>query len=284
MTSRVAILMTTCVCAVAWFAPSAKAQTLAASCDDPGNLVIGFPDDRWAQTFIPSVSGPLTSAQVTVRRPTGTSGDFTLRIAPVDAGGFPTNEVLASAVVDDAAIPEASATMITALFDTPASVVGGQQYALVVTRPDDYRIKMVTNPCADGGEAYYSPDQTAAFGDFINDPDLSYFVYVTEPPAPPPPEPEPQAGDSSAPNATITKAPKDKTKKKTATFEFTGTDTRAVASFQCSLDGAAFAPCTSPHTVNVKKGEHTFQVRAIDEAGNVGPPASDSWKRKKKKK
>jgi hypothetical protein len=90
--------------------------------------------------------------------------------------------------------------------------------------------------------------------------------------------------DRVAPSATITKGPKDKTKKKQATFEFTGTDTRAVASFQCSLDGAAFATCTSPHTVKVKKGKHTFQVRAIDQAGNVGVPASDDWKRKKKRK
>jgi hypothetical protein len=82
--------------------------------------------------------------------------------------------------------------------------------------------------------------------------------------------------DHVLPGATITKGPKDKARKKTATFEFTGTDTRAVASFQCKLDGAAFAPCTSPHTVNVKKGKHTFQVRAIDGAGNVGSPATDT--------
>ena len=43
--------------------------------------------------------------------------------------------------------------------------------------------------------------------------------------------------DTAAPDTTITKGPKDKTKKKQATFEFTGTDARAVASFQCSLDG-----------------------------------------------
>jgi hypothetical protein len=45
----------------------------------------------------------------------------------------------------------------------------------------------------------------------------------------------------------------------------------------------AFASCTSPHTVKVKIGRHTFQVQAIDEAGNVGTPATDTWKRKKKK-
>jgi hypothetical protein len=116
-------------------------------------------------------------------------------------------------------------------------------------------------------------------GDDTQDPQL------TGPNCPPPPQPEPQPqlGDFNAPNATITKGPKDKTKKKTATFEFTGTDTRAVSGFECKLDAGPFAPCTSPHTVKVKKGKHTFQVQAIDQAGNIGAPATDTWKRKKKK-
>jgi hypothetical protein len=92
------------------------------------------------------------------------------------------------------------------------------------------------------------------------------------------------ACDTTAPGATITKGPKNKTKKKKAKFEFTGSDARAVAGFQCSLDGDPFEPCTSPHKVKVKKGKHTFEVRAVDDAGNVGSPASDRWKRKKKRK
>jgi hypothetical protein len=91
-------------------------------------------------------------------------------------------------------------------------------------------------------------------------------------------------GDTTAPTAQITSGPKDKTKKKTATFTFTGTDARAIASFQCKLDAGAFAPCTSPHTVKVKRGKHHFEVQAIDQAGNLGAPATDDWKVKKKKK
>jgi hypothetical protein len=34
----------------------------------------------------------------------------------------------------------------------------------------------------------------------------------------------------------------------------------------------------------VKKGKHTFQVQAIDQAGNLSSPATDTWKRKKKRK
>jgi hypothetical protein len=92
-----------------------------------------------------------------------------------------------------------------------------------------------------------------------------------------------RAEDCAAPGATITKGPRQRTRKKTATFEFTGTDARAVASFQCKVDAGAFAACVSPHTVKVKKGKHSFQVQAVDQAGNVGAPATDAWKVKKKK-
>ena len=74
-------------------------------------------------------------------------------------------------------------------------------------------------------------------------------------PPQPEPQPEPQAGDVIAPSVQITKGPKDKTMKKQATFEFTGTDARAVAGFQCSLDDDPLETCASPHTVKVKKGK-----------------------------
>jgi hypothetical protein len=94
---------------------------------------------------------------------------------------------------------------------------------------------------------------------------------------------EGDGGDTAPPDTAITEKPKDKTKKKTATFAFTATEP---ATFNCVLDGREqFKPCTSPITVKVKKGKHTFEVRATDAAGNTdATPASDSWKVKKKKK
>jgi|SRR6266511_5557923 len=107
------------------------------------------------------------------------------------------------------------------------------------------------------------------FGDETQDPDIS----SCNPP-----------GDIAAPETTITKKPKNKTKKKRATFEFTSTEPDAT--FDCVLDGkSTFKPCTSPLTVKVKKGKHSFSVQATDAAGNLdGTPATDSWKVKKKKK
>ncbi len=62
---------------------------------------------------------------------------------------------------------------------------------------------------------------------------------------------------------------------KTARFVWTGEDG---GSFECSVDGGAFAPCVSPFTLsNVAGGKHTFVVRQIDAAGNVGLNQSVSW-------
>jgi len=115
------------------------------------------------------------------------------------------------------------------------------------------------------------PDCDAdGLGDETQDPDTSSCN-----PAPP--------GDTTSPDTTITKRPKDKTKKKTATFEFSSSE--VASSFECSLDDGPFGPCTSPDTLKVKKGKHSFEVRARDAAGNVdGSPATDDWKVKRKKK
>jgi CSLREA domain-containing protein len=103
------------------------------------------------------------------------------------------------------------------------------------------------------------------------------------PPVEPPPEGAPP-GDTTPSETTITEGPKDKTKKKTATFEFGSSEPGST--FACQLDGQeTFKPCTSPTTVKVKKGKHTFEVVATDAAGNADPtPARDTWKVKKKKK
>ncbi|MBN8580074.1 MAG: sortase [Anaerolineae bacterium] len=87
--------------------------------------------------------------------------------------------------------------------------------------------------------------------------------------------------DTTAPDTTITANPADPTNSTTASFSFTGSDPggSGVASFQCQIDGGAFSACTSPQSyLGLSDGSHTFQVRAIDVAGNVdATPASYTW-------
>ena len=89
--------------------------------------------------------------------------------------------------------------------------------------------------------------------------------------------------DTSPPETQITNGPKKKTKKKQATFEFSSSEPGST--FECKLDSGQFEPCGSPKEYKVKKGKHSFSVRAKDAAGNVdSTPASVDWKVKKKKK
>lgn len=62
-----------------------------------------------------------------------------------------------------------------------------------------------------------------------------------------------------------------------ATFGFTSDD--PLATFECSLDAAPFAACTSPATFfDLTAGAHTFAVRAVDAAGNAdATPATRAW-------
>ena len=63
-------------------------------------------------------------------------------------------------------------------------------------------------------------------------------------------------------------------------FRFDGSDVDGtVAGFQCKLDSAAFAPCSSPQAYSgLSVGSHTFQVRAVDNSGAVdGSPARYTW-------
>ena len=87
--------------------------------------------------------------------------------------------------------------------------------------------------------------------------------------------------DTTAPDTTITGQPVALDKNNTPTFTFSGNDGTGsgVASFMCKLDGGAYSACTSPFISSaLPDGAHTFNVYAIDAAGNAdATPASYSW-------
>lgn len=85
------------------------------------------------------------------------------------------------------------------------------------------------------------------------------------------------SGDTTAPDTTITAAPSSPTNSTDASFSFSATEPGST--FDCRLDGAAFAACASPKTYSgLADGSHTFAVRATDGTGNTdGTPASLTW-------
>jgi hypothetical protein len=257
---------------VALVVPAPASAVPDAGCPGPpGDAITLTAGERGAQTFTAQNTGSLTRGELLVMKGAATTGDWTMQILTTSATGTPTNQVLASTTIADAGVPTGTSTL-GGDFAVPAQVSAGTMYALSLSRsgapwdmPDRF-----DNPCEGAQYRAAPPPATFAVAGSGTQ-DAIFQIYVDVP-------------DTAPPETTILNGPKDKTRKRTATFEFTGTDTRAIASFQCKLDAGAFTPCTSPHTVKVKKGKHTFQVQAIDEAGNVGSPATDTWKRKKKKK
>jgi hypothetical protein len=78
------------------------------------------------------------------------------------------------------------------------------------------------------------------------------------------------------PAPAISGGPANPTTATDATFAFT--DGEAGVAFRCQLDGGGYSSCASPAVYSgLTVIPHVFAVRAVDTAGNIGPPASIGW-------
>lgn len=159
------------------------------------------------QTFTAEHDGALTSVEVRIARQ-NSPGDLTVQIANVDAAsGLPTipEDVLATAKLPASEVPQ-TFTSLDALqiekitFDTPASVVAGKKYALILKYEgtQDFRNSYVLGAGpypADtytGGERIFRVSQfdpANTLGPWRRDDqpfDLIFGIYVTSPDTTPP--------------------------------------------------------------------------------------------------
>ena len=83
--------------------------------------------------------------------------------------------------------------------------------------------------------------------------------------------------DTTAPDTQIDTHPANPSNSADASFTFSSAD--GTATFECSLDGGAYAGCaSSKNYTGLAAGSHTFAVRAKDPVGNVdATPASYTW-------
>jgi hypothetical protein len=82
--------------------------------------------------------------------------------------------------------------------------------------------------------------------------------------------------DVTPPNTAVVSGPPSTNQLGLTSFDFSTNETGAT--FECSLDNAAFAACSDPLQQWIGNGAHTLKVRARDAAGNPDPtPATYSW-------
>ncbi len=95
------------------------------------------------------------------------------------------------------------------------------------------------------------------------------------PPTVAPPATTAPPADTTPPSVSIGGGPPGSTAETSARFTFSASEP---STFQCRLDGGAYESCGSPTDyAGLAAGGHTFSVRATDQAGNTGQPASHSW-------
>jgi uncharacterized repeat protein (TIGR03803 family) len=90
--------------------------------------------------------------------------------------------------------------------------------------------------------------------------------------------------DTTPPTVSITAEPPAVSNSTSASFSFTGSDPTSggvlsgVNYFQYQLDNGGYQTAASPvNLTGLTYGSHTFQVEAVDNAGNVSTPASYTW-------
>ncbi|MFI2458176.1 Ig-like domain repeat protein [Streptomyces sp. NPDC019539] len=82
--------------------------------------------------------------------------------------------------------------------------------------------------------------------------------------------------DRTAPSPPVLTTPPPATSGPSVSVEFTTGDQSAT--LDCRMDGGAWVSCVSPHRYeSLASGSHTFEVRAIDRAGNTSAVTSRMW-------
>lgn len=200
--------------------------------------------------------GPLSEGAHAVE---AVAGDAAGNLSPPGLSSFRTDTVPPETTVDTG--PTALIASSTAVFDL------GSNESPVIYRcsldgvsPSDCPAHLELNDLAEGPHL------------------LSVFATDEAGNADPTPATHAWTVDTVAPDTTLEAQPANPSASRTGTFAFSSSEPSST--FQCQLDGAgAFASCPSPSTfTNLPSGPHSFQVRAVDAAGNVDPtPAFYAW-------
>lgn len=174
-----------------------------------------------------------------------------------------------------------------AILNSESLASGGPEADYKVLCAGDGTIKVTAfsvpsaDPTATFNEIVAAAHTFAVFAtDGAGNPDASPATrsFSVDAPDPPPPV----SRDSVPPQTRIDSGPRSLRQGKKAVFTFSASEPGA--NFECRLDRARFAACSSPNALRrVRKGRHTFEVRAADGSGNAdATPAAKRFRVKPK--
>jgi hypothetical protein len=163
--------------------------------------------------------------------------------------------------------PATTTTATSASFSVSSSEAG----STLQCKLDGASWSACTSPKAYSGLAVGTHQFSVRATDASNnvDPTPAMQSWTIESPPPPP--------DTTPPNTTITSTPAAVTTSTAASFGFSATESGST--FECKLDAASWAGCTSSKSYSgLTVGSHQFSVRATDGSGNVdASPAGFGW-------
>jgi hypothetical protein len=212
-----------------------------------GLLRIEGNPQRWAllKYQVPTLTGPVTQVRLRLFKRSGSPSEpFRVQTSPCSWNQgtvtWNTRPTLGAVLATLPGYPTSSGFVE---FVLPTSAVAPGQACFAITKPSS-------------SSAFITADD-------VNAANPSSLVITT-------------AADTTPPETTITAGPTGSTSTTGATFSFTS---ESGATFACSLDGAPYAPCTSPTSYqSLTAADHQFAVRATDAAGNVDPtPDTRAW-------
>ena len=270
--------------------PSAQVDSGPTGLTNDATPTFTFHSPEAGSTFECSVDtgtpafGPCSDAGSNTPASPLTDGNYTFRVRATDAAGNQ-GAVATRSFTVDTAIPDAPQLSAA----SPTSPANDNNPKLSGTAPADTAVKLYASAdcsgsplatviaaeleagipvsVADDSTTAFSATATAVAGG--TSPCSASVTYVE---------------DSTSPLTQVDSGPASSSTSSTAEFTFAGEDPggSGVTSFQCRIDStqdAAWAPCGSPQSyTGLGDGDHSFQVRAIDRAGNAdGNPATYSW-------
>jgi hypothetical protein len=194
-------------------------------------------------------------------------GTHTLRVEAVDAAGNTSGPTPAYSWLIDTVRP------VVTLTDKPPAVTNrtGASFSFTSNKAG------TTFECSLDGHAFVACASPVVYAN-LGDASHTFAVRATQLGNTGPTTRYTWTIDTVPPDTTLVSAPATDSNSSSALFAFGSNEPGST--FVCSLDAGGFDTCSSPKTYSgLGDGRHTFQVQAVDAAGNAdSTPASYTWR------